>query len=534
MIYTSAPIRLNKSVDGQTPYIHIKYSDDGGLTFTPYEGETPGKYMGLYADYTKADPTDVSKYKWSLIQGKDGAPGSPGKDGTSVTILGSYDSEAELNAAHPTGELGDSYIVNGDLYVWDGSAWKNAGTIQGPAGEDGVGVSSITAQFYLSTSKTAPTGGAWVETMPTWSKGKYLWTRSKITYTDGTIAYTTPLCDSSWEAVDELDKELDMEEVLYRLTGGYTEEGLYIKDGHLLINGSFIKTGEILTDLIKAGVIKSKDGTLQFDLDNALLKAVDNNCRVQFSPLGILIDTPDNNRWFGAQYSPLTKVFGLHLGNGAGGENPLDLQVWEGDTYATLFLPDAAGNKVFREICWKTIAGVPMITTPGAGLSLTAKDVGAVPLSRTINGISLLGDIVLFPESIGALPATLNTAWGCYYNTVSGETEWINPPMSVGTEYRTTERFNGKVVYAKAVNLGTLPGKNGEIHVSHGASITNMLRCTGTTSNGGMIPYTYNNGATFLINISASSTSINVWTADNDHADYSDTTGTATIWYTKD
>jgi hypothetical protein len=31
------------------------------------------------------------------------------------------------------------------------------------------------------------------------------------------------------------------------------------------------------------------------------------------------------------------------------------------------------------------------------------------------------------------------------------------PPMQLGVEYRTTERWNGKVVYAKSVNIGTLP-----------------------------------------------------------------------------
>ena len=69
----------------------------------------------------------------------DGADGKDGQDGTSVTILGSYSTEAELIAAHPTGNKGDSYLVEGDLYVWDiiTSAWKNVGTIQGPAGTNG-------------------------------------------------------------------------------------------------------------------------------------------------------------------------------------------------------------------------------------------------------------------------------------------------------------------------------------------------------------------------------------------------------------
>ena len=35
--------------------------------------------------------------------------------------------------------------------------------------------------------------------------------------------------------------------------------------------------------------------------------------------------------------------------------------------------------------------------------------------------------------------------------------EWVNPPMLLGVEYRTTERYNGKPVYVKLVDFGLLP-----------------------------------------------------------------------------
>ncbi len=55
-------------------------------------------------------------------------------------------------------------------------------------------------------------------------------------------------------------------------------------------------------------------------------------------------------------------------------------------------------------------------------------------------------------------PAVESEAYpGCYYRTVNGVVEWLNPPMISGVEYRTTKRHNGNVVYAKCVNLGTLP-----------------------------------------------------------------------------
>ena len=55
--------------DGKTSYFHVKYSNDGGKTFTGNSGEDTGIYMGSYTDYTEADSTDVSKYNWVKVAG---------------------------------------------------------------------------------------------------------------------------------------------------------------------------------------------------------------------------------------------------------------------------------------------------------------------------------------------------------------------------------------------------------------------------------------------------------------------------------
>lgn len=59
-------------------------------------------------------------------------------DSGGIIILGTYPSYAALVAAHPTGNLGDTYIVDGDLYVWNGAVWQNAGPFQGPPGTNGT------------------------------------------------------------------------------------------------------------------------------------------------------------------------------------------------------------------------------------------------------------------------------------------------------------------------------------------------------------------------------------------------------------
>ena len=70
----------------------------------------------------------------------------------------------------------------------------------------------------------------------------------------------------------------------------------------------------------------------------------------------------------------------------------------------------------------------------------------------------------------GKAPAQEDASFpGCYYRMVNGIKEWINPPMTPGVEYRTTERFDGKAVYAKRIYFGYLPN-NATANVAHGIS----------------------------------------------------------------
>ena len=71
------------------------------------------------------------------IQGPQGEPGPKGNDGTSLTVKGKYNSLYELQAAHPTGNLGDAYMVGMNMYVWTGAEWSDMGNITGPRGERG-------------------------------------------------------------------------------------------------------------------------------------------------------------------------------------------------------------------------------------------------------------------------------------------------------------------------------------------------------------------------------------------------------------
>ena len=74
----------------------------------------------------------------------------------------------------------------------------------GATGPQGVSITAVTEEYYLSTSKTSPTGGSWQSTQPAWMMGTYVWTRVKISYNNGNVSYTEPYCDTSWEVVNDV------------------------------------------------------------------------------------------------------------------------------------------------------------------------------------------------------------------------------------------------------------------------------------------------------------------------------------------
>ena len=76
-------------------------------------------------------------------------------------------------------------------------------------------------------------------------------------------------------------------------------------------------------------------------------------------------------------------------------------------------------------------------------------------------------------------------------NGVWGPLEWINPPMKIGVEYRTTERYDGKPVFVMAVNGGAFPDNSSkiiEVQIPDTSGQVKMLDCYGVLDNGTQIP----------------------------------------------
>lgn len=123
---------------GQAMRILDTVADIGELPLesTAAEGDAyftaDDKMLWVLTDGQWAGPFNITG-----LQGIKGDTGEKGEAGTSINILDAYPTLAALQAAHPTGVLGDGYLVVNDLVIWstaDGGGWKNVGPVRGPQG----------------------------------------------------------------------------------------------------------------------------------------------------------------------------------------------------------------------------------------------------------------------------------------------------------------------------------------------------------------------------------------------------------------
>ena len=108
--YTWSKFKGNDGVAGATLYTWIKYADDvngSGLSDNP----SGKKYIGLaYNKTTATESAKTSDYTWSLIQGKDGVNGQPGKDGTTYYTWIKYSDSSNGSNMYDTPKDSTKYI----------------------------------------------------------------------------------------------------------------------------------------------------------------------------------------------------------------------------------------------------------------------------------------------------------------------------------------------------------------------------------------------------------------------------------------
>lgn len=202
-------------------YERINYTDGSSTTSSPC-------IIGVYGDTgatgqtgPKGDKGEKGDTGATGATGPTGPQGATGATGNGISSITNYYLATSAGSGVTTATSGWTTTVQNvttsKKYLWNYEriAYTNGTSttttphiigVYGDTGATGTGIASITEEYYLSTSKTTQTGGSWVTTPPAWSTGKYMWTRSKIVYTNpSSTVYTTPVCDSSWEAVNGIE-----------------------------------------------------------------------------------------------------------------------------------------------------------------------------------------------------------------------------------------------------------------------------------------------------------------------------------------
>lgn len=249
--YNSAVVYLYQRATAtpSAPSGSLTYTFSTGVlsgTLGSWSQDIPSGSNPIYAiAATAASRTDtdtIASNEWStaVVLAQNGEDGDPGTNGLNSATVRLYQRAASapskpstsLTYTFATGVLANiptgwsqsipasdgnpcwvtqaTAVANTATDTIAASEWSTVSKLveDGEQGEDGVGISSIEPEYYLSTSDQTPTGGSWSTDQPEWENGKYIWTRSKITWDDSTqadphIGYTDPVLASAINGANE-------------------------------------------------------------------------------------------------------------------------------------------------------------------------------------------------------------------------------------------------------------------------------------------------------------------------------------------
>lgn len=191
-LFGIAPTTTNAttSADGSIQYIIPAETsitnDNGVVTFT--------------FKFTEANKTVTYDYSWGKArQGKDGGRWYSGTKITGTSTTATIFADSGITSA----VIGDMYLNTSTYNTYRCTVGGNASAakwiyVNNIKGTTGKGISSITNQYYLSTSDTTQSDGSWSDTPQTYIEGRYYWTRSHIVWDDGgSPTNTTPVLDNA-------------------------------------------------------------------------------------------------------------------------------------------------------------------------------------------------------------------------------------------------------------------------------------------------------------------------------------------------
>lgn len=221
---------------GESSYIFVAYSDDGGTTLTANYGTDPGLYLGYAIVSTNERPVLASAYSnWARFKGQDGfgyeyiykattddtAPNIPESSNVDEYVpTGWSDDPIGVDAEYPYCWVCQRKKSNGVWGNYTGNPDTNKAALWakwGTDGTDGISPNTSYKSIVFKRSNTTPNApsssdGSYASPVPTgWSDGvpqgsEILWMSTRIFSSDGESpqqsAWTTPQAVTDNEYMD--------------------------------------------------------------------------------------------------------------------------------------------------------------------------------------------------------------------------------------------------------------------------------------------------------------------------------------------
>ncbi len=263
-------------VDGSSSFIHIKYSDNNGGSFTGNNGDDVGDWLGIFISNTATPSLSIGDYEWIRfravdgvdgtngakgndgVDGVDGVDGIPGVNGNNNFFHIKYSNDNGLTMTANNGASAGAYVgtlvdnnLIASLDVFD-YTWSQVLGNDGTNGTDGIDG----APGYIGVDGTNGTDG---------SDGI-----NGLPGTRGTIStfasYATPPTDGELTAtiyfLVDPDVLVDGDNIIYTVDGpgGGTksaryDNGSWVKNVQLYVDGDAVITGTLSADRIVANSI---------------------------------------------------------------------------------------------------------------------------------------------------------------------------------------------------------------------------------------------------------------------------------------
>lgn len=174
-------------------------------------------------------------------------------------------------------------------------------------GSNGVSITSVKPQYYLSTSSSSATGGSWSDTPQAFVSGKYYWTRDYIDYSDGThdtstAVYNAGLTQANQEALEANAKADNVAQYFwFNSTDSGAGEGAgahiteisqsdFVSDpanggGNVLVRSDGINIRDGVTNLASFGAtaILGSEGGARTEIGSSLISMVTEDDLMAFS-----------------------------------------------------------------------------------------------------------------------------------------------------------------------------------------------------------------------------------------------------------